>query len=159
MVRDLNPPLEPGIPLDTPARRRVDHRHCARLQPGTKAPVGSVPPDGVAVASSARSCAGSSPPAGAHSLRIAARQPCGHRLGSEVAPPVLPPCRTARLGPKTHTEARARQCRRRVSRLRLDARRLSQAPSSRQPSQSRSEASAQLRWAIGAPETWPNTMT
>jgi hypothetical protein len=36
-----------------------------------------------------RPCAGRSPPAGAHSLRIAARQPCGHRLGSEVATPVL----------------------------------------------------------------------
>jgi hypothetical protein len=91
MVRDLNPPLAPGIPPDAPARRRVDHIHCARPQPGTKAPVGSVPPDGVAVASSAGPCAWvARPPAGAHSLRIAARQLCGHQLGSEVAPPVLP---------------------------------------------------------------------
>ena len=83
-------PCTGDSPRDAPARRRVDHRHCARLRPGTKASVGSVPPDGVAVASSAPPCAGSSPPAGAHSLRIAARQPCGLRLGPEVAPPVLP---------------------------------------------------------------------
>ena len=117
MAQDQNPPLAPGIPPDAPARRRVDHCHCARLRPGTKAPVGSVPPDGVAVALSAtpervaRHQLGptrSGSPPGSHAA---------FDSGQRVAPPVLPLCRAARLGPKTHTEAMARRCRRRLQML------------------------------------------